>query len=140
MSRGKKRVTVTTLAELWDSVRWTVLSTVNRPRSKDEELSGVSCSSPTPCTHTFGMLAVEAWPLHDVRAYMGHADIQTTMIYVRHVPKAAAADKLSKLVALASGDTSRDTVGTRWRTSFPECPVCRGSVARAGLEPARDGL
>ena len=34
--------------------------------------------------HTFGTLAVEAWPLHDVQAYMGHADIQTTMIYVHH--------------------------------------------------------
>jgi integrase len=42
--------------------------------------------------HTFGTLAVEAWPLHDVQAYMGHADIQTTMIYVHHQPKTAAAD------------------------------------------------
>ncbi|MGH2867103.1 MAG: tyrosine-type recombinase/integrase [Solirubrobacteraceae bacterium] len=52
--------------------------------------------------HTFGTLAVEAWPLHDVQAYMGHADIQTTMIYVHHQPKAAAADKLSQLVAAAT--------------------------------------
>jgi integrase len=49
--------------------------------------------------HTFGTLAVEAWPLHDVQAYMGHADIQTTMIYVHHVPKTAAADALSRIVA-----------------------------------------
>jgi integrase len=53
--------------------------------------------------HTFGTLAVEAWPLHDVQAYMGHADIQTTMIYVHHQPKAAAADRLSDLVARATG-------------------------------------
>jgi integrase len=53
--------------------------------------------------HTFGTLAVEAWPLHDVQAYMGHADIQTTMIYVHHQPKAAAADRLSELVAKATG-------------------------------------
>ncbi len=53
--------------------------------------------------HTFGTLAVEAWPLHDVQAYMGHADIQTTMIYVHQQPKAAAADKLSQLVADATG-------------------------------------
>jgi len=33
---------------------------------------------------------------------MGHADIQTTMIYVHHQPKAAAADKLSQLVAAAT--------------------------------------
>jgi integrase len=49
--------------------------------------------------HTFGTLAVQAFPLSDVKAYMGHADIQTTMLYVHHVPQADAADKLSKLVA-----------------------------------------
>ncbi len=59
--------------------------------------------------HTFGTLAVEAWPLHDVQAYMGHADIQTTMIYVHHQPKTAAADRLSELVSRATGDT----LGTR---------------------------
>ena len=36
--------------------------------------------------HTFGTIAVQAFPLSDVRAYMGHADIATTMIYVHHVP------------------------------------------------------
>jgi integrase len=60
--------------------------------------------------HTFGTLAVEAWPLHDVQSYMGHADIQTTMIYVHHQPKATAADQLSRLVAAATGagDVSPD--------------------------------
>ena len=53
--------------------------------------------------HTFGTLAVEAWPLHDVQAYMGHADIQTTMVYVHHVPKVAAADALTRIVEAASG-------------------------------------
>ncbi len=33
---------------------------------------------------------------------MGHADIQTTMIDVHHQPKAAAADRLSQLVAAAT--------------------------------------
>jgi len=51
--------------------------------------------------HTFGTLAVEVWPLHDVQAYMGHADIQTTMIYVHHQPKATAAGQLSALVSRA---------------------------------------
>ena len=60
--------------------------------------------------HTFGTLAVEAWPLHDVQAYMGHADIQTTMIYVHHQPKAAAADRLSQLVAEQTGGTVSPTV------------------------------
>jgi integrase len=45
--------------------------------------------------HTFGTLAVRVFPLTDVKAYMGHADVQTTMIYVHHVPQHDAADKLS---------------------------------------------
>ncbi|MGH2843331.1 MAG: tyrosine-type recombinase/integrase, partial [Solirubrobacteraceae bacterium] len=53
--------------------------------------------------HTFGTLAVEAWPLHDVQAYMGHSNVGTTMIYVHHQPKATAADQLSALVAKATG-------------------------------------
>lgn len=53
--------------------------------------------------HTFGTLAVQAFPLSDVRAYMGHADVQTTMIYIHHVPQHDAADKLGALVAKASG-------------------------------------
>jgi hypothetical protein len=63
--------------------------------------------------HTFGTLAVQAFPLSDVKAYMGHADIATTMIYVHHVPQIDAADKLSKLVTAAQGPVSghiRDTV------------------------------
>jgi len=48
--------------------------------------------------HSFGTLAVQAFPLSDVQAYMGHADEQTTMIYVHHVPKVDAADRLSALV------------------------------------------
>jgi len=58
--------------------------------------------------HTFGTLAVEAWPLHDVQAYMGHADIQTTMIYVHHTPKTAAADALTRIVDAASGAPSTE--------------------------------
>jgi integrase len=48
--------------------------------------------------HTFGTLAVQAFPLSDVKAYMGHADIQTTMIYVHHVPRHDAAARLSAVV------------------------------------------
>jgi integrase len=45
--------------------------------------------------HSFGTLAVQAFPLSDVAAFMGHADIQTTMIYVHHVPRADAAERLA---------------------------------------------
>ena len=51
--------------------------------------------------HTFGTLAVQAFPLSDVKAYMGHANIDTTMLYVHHVPQHDAADKLSALVTTA---------------------------------------
>ncbi len=54
--------------------------------------------------HTFGTLAVQVWPLVDVQAYMGHANIATTMIYAHHVPKHDAADALTSLVG-------RDTDG-----------------------------
>jgi len=63
-------------------------------------------------SYTFGTLAVQAFPLSDVKAYMGHADIQTTMIYVHHVPQIDAADKLSDLVTGAQNPVSghaRDT-------------------------------
>jgi hypothetical protein len=38
-------------------------------------------------------------PLTDVKAYMGHAYIATTMIYVHHVPQVDAAEKLSAACA-----------------------------------------
>ena len=41
--------------------------------------------------HTFGTLAVQAFPLSDVMAMMGHAENSTTMIYVHHVPQHDAA-------------------------------------------------
>jgi integrase len=52
--------------------------------------------------HTFGTLAVQVFPLTDVKAYMGHADIATTMIYVHHVPQLDAAEKLSAALRKAS--------------------------------------
>jgi integrase len=57
--------------------------------------------------HTFGTLAVQAFPLSDVKAYMGHSNIDTTMLYVHHVPQHDAADKLSALVTAAE-DVHRD--------------------------------
>ena len=56
--------------------------------------------------HTFGTLAVQVFPLSDVKAYMGHADIATTMIYVHHVPQLDAAEKLSRALAGATSPGS----------------------------------
>jgi integrase len=52
--------------------------------------------------HTFGTLAVQVFPLTDVKAFMGHADISTTMIYVHHVPQHDAAEKLSAILRATS--------------------------------------
>jgi integrase len=54
--------------------------------------------------HTFGTLAVQVFPLHDVQAYMGHASIQTTMRYAHHVPKVDAARRFTDSVARAKAD------------------------------------
>jgi integrase len=60
--------------------------------------------------HTFGTLAVQAFPLTDVKAMMGHADISTTMIYVHHVPQIDAAARLTGVFGAATGieDTLED--------------------------------
>jgi Phage integrase family len=63
--------------------------------------------------HTFGTIAVQAFQLTDVKAFMGHADIQTTMVYVHHVPQHDAADKLSKLLDAGMSDEVRCTPGAR---------------------------
>jgi integrase len=66
--------------------------------------------------HTFGTIAVQAFPLTDVRAYMGHADIQATMVYVHHVPQHDAADRLSHLVDAAEDPLEKTVSPTVSRT------------------------
>ncbi len=63
--------------------------------------------------HTFGTIAVQAVTLTEVKAFMGHADIQTTMIYVHHVPQHDAADRLSQLLEERTADASGCTPGVR---------------------------
>jgi integrase len=63
--------------------------------------------------HTFGTIAVQAFPLTDVKGFMGHADIQTTMIYVHHVPQHDAADRLSRLLEDRTAGASGCTPGAR---------------------------
>ncbi len=58
--------------------------------------------------HTFGTLAVQVFSLSDVKAYMGHADIATTMIYVHHVPQVDAAERLSTALRAAAGPSAAD--------------------------------
>lgn len=69
--------------------------------------------------HTFGTLAVQAFPLHEVQAYMGHASIQTTMRYTHHVPKVDAARRFTEAVereragVKASSETSSELPRTQ---------------------------
>ena len=46
--------------------------------------------------HTFGTLAAQKFPLTSVQAMMGHANIQTTMIYAHYVPAADEAALLGQ--------------------------------------------
>jgi len=62
--------------------------------------------------HTFGTLAVQVFPLSDVKAYMGHADIATTMIYVHHVPQHDAAAKLSTALRVAASPAIDEMEGS----------------------------
>ena len=48
--------------------------------------------------HTYGTLAVQVYPVADVKAYMGHAQLATTELYAHHVPKHNAAEALSEFV------------------------------------------
>ncbi len=64
----------------------------------------------------FGTIAVQAFPLTDVKAFMGHADIQTTMVYVHHVPQHDAADRLGRVVEAASDPLDQSVSRTVSRT------------------------
>lgn len=51
---------------------------------------------------TLGTLAVQEFPLSEVKAYMGQADVSTTMLYVHYVPQNDAAARLSARLAGAA--------------------------------------
>ena len=96
----------------------------------------ISCSATRPATswtaprsglrrirfhdlrHSFGTLAVQVFPLTDVKAYMGHADISTTMIYVHHVPQHDAAAKLSAVLEKATGVVDATSASERTPTQL----------------------
>jgi hypothetical protein len=88
---------------------------------------------------------VQAFPLTDVKAFMGHADIQTTMIYVHHVPQHDAADRLSRLLDERAAGASGCTPGAREPDSdeagSQKVLICRQIVMpEEGLEPPTRGL
>ena len=52
--------------------------------------------------HSFGTMAVRAFPITDVQTWMGHADISTTRRYVHYAPQPDAARRLGELIDAAS--------------------------------------
>lgn len=52
--------------------------------------------------HTFGTYAIRHNPVADVKEWMGHADLKTTMVYVHYVPQHDAASRLNR--AFEAGD------------------------------------
>jgi integrase len=54
--------------------------------------------------HTFGTLAVQVAAISDVQAWMGHAQVQTTMIYVHYVPQHDAAERLTQAFTARSAE------------------------------------
>ncbi|WP_372789140.1 tyrosine-type recombinase/integrase [Paraconexibacter sp.] len=76
--------------------------------------------------HTFGTIAVRAFDLVEVQAYMGHSDIGTTMRYVHHVPRHDAARRLSAAFAEdrgAPGGRRTDRVETTSGTTERQRPA-----------------
>jgi integrase len=49
--------------------------------------------------HTYGTTMAAVYPLHDLMAYMGHAQLATTERYLHHIPKHDAAAKGTAYVA-----------------------------------------
>ena len=88
--------------------------------------------------HTFGTLTVQAAPLSGVQAWMGHAHVQTTMIYVHYVPQHDAPDRLTRVFA-ASSDTLEKLTSYKPRLLlFVRCgsgPVARGDAHSRGNAP-----
>lgn len=89
---------------------------LSRLREKPASSSGPPPFNWHSLRHSFGTIAAQAFALRDVQAYMGHADIQTTEIYLHHVPQHDAGKKLGNLIAakldpLGTGLSESATLG-----------------------------
>jgi integrase len=84
--------------------------------------------------HTFGTLAVQAFPLTDVKAYLGHANVATTMVYVHHVPQHDAANRLTQLLS------ERGAGGVGCTTGASPAPAETSAAAETPFEQEFPGL
>lgn len=79
---------------------------------KARKAAGVQAVRFHDLRHVFGTYAVRNNPVTDVKAWMGHADLATTMVYVHYVPQHRAARRLGRAFEaeadpLVEGDVSR---------------------------------
>jgi len=74
-------------------------------------------------------MAAQVWPLHDVQAFMGHADIATTRIYSHHVPKHDAAARFTEFVRAQKSEPGHigDTFDANRTSANQEVPALTSS-------------
>jgi integrase len=71
--------------------------------AKARDAAGVPAITFHGLRHTFGTtLARAGWPVGDIQALMGHADIATTQIYMHYAPRHDQAERIA--AAFAGGD------------------------------------
>ena len=83
-------------------------SALRRRYGKAQAKAGLRALRFHDLRHTFGSLAINRVSLIDVQAWMGHADIKTTMRYLHHKSHAADADLLDG--AFAPDDPAQPTI------------------------------
>jgi integrase len=84
--------------------------------------------------HTFGTIAVQLLSLPDLQAYMGHADVHTTMRYIHHQPRTEDAQKLTEAfrtsfeqeVGSISGAPQETALGATEENSAPVIEIRSG--------------
>jgi integrase len=77
--------------------------------------------------HTYGTLAVQVYPVADVKAYMGHAQLATTELYAHHVPKRNAAEALTEFVSAQKQAASVQRSVPRTAENQDQLPASAGT-------------
>jgi integrase len=78
--------------------------------------------------HTFGSLAINVASIVQVQAWMGHADIQTTMRYLHHKSRADDAQLLSTAFRLQEAQAGRQALDSRHKAQSSQAR--RGVIRR----------
>jgi integrase len=81
-------------------------SALRRRYGKAQKKAGLVALRFHDLRHTFGSLAVSRASLVQLQAWMGHADIKTTMRYLHHKSHAAEADLLDGVFAAESAEVA----------------------------------